>query len=388
MRMSRDLFPIFFCSTFCSYSDGMDYCVIRDYMDLQDAAQCMMSEGDGSIRIYVSRDKREPSTVFGEKPRVIEQKMDKDETITEDREEEKESCTTAGNKGKDNKEKEEKEKNTKELESRMNKKKIEQKTIKDKKQDGKVESDSNSSDSDSDGNEEPKEEQKVEVKPVEVSESQKKNTLEKVASTGTISPTPNNPTVIKPAPVFVPPTGEVQMIPTCPPVQPVPYAPYYLPNPNTPVVALGINPWFQYQPSPVQNACVGSTQPNQAGPGSSNYASKSESRNETEKNSIGDDKGEASNDSNTNTDRKNKEEDERMLIELRRISMAPSKFNKSERQMYKNLSLQALRAMGFKQDEAHLKAIIKLTNGDINKVIDLLEYKRSRAKLGDDSPSR
>lgn len=364
---------------YLSWFDGMDYCVIRDYMELQDAAHCMMLEGDGSIRIYVSRDKREPSTVFGEKPRVTEQKTDRDEEIAEDREKEGESCTEAGSKEKDDTEKEEKEKNTNELESRMNKKKTEQMTIKEKKgESGRAESDSNFSDSDSGDNEE----QNVGMKLVEVSESQKKNALEHVAPIDTVSSTPNDPTMIKPKPVFVPPTGEVQMIPAGHPVQPVLYAPYYFPNPNTPNVKFGINPWFQYQPSPVGNACFIFIQPNQTGPGTPNYVPISESHHDTEKDSTGDDK-EANNGNDTNTDKKNGDKDD-----LRCTSMIPpSKHTQSKRQRYSNSSLQALRAMGFKQDEAHLKAIIEETNGDISKAIDLLEY-NSRAKADDDSPSR
>ncbi|CAL8092648.1 unnamed protein product [Calicophoron daubneyi] len=60
---------------YLSWFDGTDYCTISDYLALQDAAQFMLSDpnGDGCIRIYVTRDSREPSSVFGTKPSPSDQ---------------------------------------------------------------------------------------------------------------------------------------------------------------------------------------------------------------------------------------------------------------------------------------------------------------------------
>ncbi|KAF7259151.1 hypothetical protein EG68_03446 [Paragonimus skrjabini miyazakii] len=55
---------------FISWFDGTDYCTIRDHKELQDAVEFFSEQGaaDKAVRIYASPDKREHHTIFGVKP--------------------------------------------------------------------------------------------------------------------------------------------------------------------------------------------------------------------------------------------------------------------------------------------------------------------------------
>ncbi|KAF5398857.1 hypothetical protein PHET_07780 [Paragonimus heterotremus] len=55
---------------FISWFDGTDYCTIRDHKELQDAVEFFAEQGaaDKAVRIYASPDKREHHTIFGVKP--------------------------------------------------------------------------------------------------------------------------------------------------------------------------------------------------------------------------------------------------------------------------------------------------------------------------------
>ncbi|TGZ71108.1 hypothetical protein CRM22_002821 [Opisthorchis felineus] len=70
---------------FISWYDGTDYCTVREYADLSQAIEFFTEEGsqDKAIRLFVSPDKTEHRTIFGEKP-------------TEEKEEEEDENETCG----------------------------------------------------------------------------------------------------------------------------------------------------------------------------------------------------------------------------------------------------------------------------------------------------